>query len=153
MAEHKIFPHGMPEQLTDGVWWVRGTLGYPLHRNMIIIQLPPDELLLHSVVALEEAGMKALEALGKPTYAIVPHHAHMMDIRFYKERYPDLKVLAPAIHLAAVGGRVPAAGTVEEVLPQFGFKLHEVPATCAGPGVPTRAARSLTSPRPCHATR
>ncbi len=129
MAEHKVYPHGMPEQLSDGVWWVRGTLGFPLHRNMIVIRLPTGELLLHSVVALDEAGMKALEALGTPTYAIVPHSAHMMDIGFYKARYPELKVLAPAVHRAAVAARVPIAGTVEEVLPQFGFKLHEVPAT------------------------
>jgi hypothetical protein len=129
MAEHKIYPHGMPEQLSDGVWWVRGTLDFPLHRNMIVVRLPTGELLLHSVVALDEAGMKALEALGKPTYAIVPHSAHMRDIRFYKERYPDLKVLAPAVHRAAVEKRVPLTGTVEDVLPQFGFKLHEVPAT------------------------
>jgi hypothetical protein len=129
MAEHKIFPHGMPEQLSDGVWWVRGTQDFPLHRNMIVVRLPTGELLLHSVVALDEAGMKALEALGKPTYAIVPHSAHMRDIRFYKERYPDLKVLAPAVHREAVEKRVPVTGTVEDVLPQFGFKLHEVPAT------------------------
>ncbi len=129
MAEHKVYPHGMPEQLSEGVWWVRGTLGLPLHRNMIVVRLPTGELLLHSVVALDDKGMKALEALGKPTFAIVPHNTHMMDIGFYKARYPDLKVLAPAVHRAAVEARVPVFGTVEEVLPQFGFKLHEVPAT------------------------
>jgi hypothetical protein len=129
MPEHKVYPHGMPEQLSEGVWWLRGTLGFPLHRNMIIVRLPTGELLLHSVVALDDRGMKALEALGRPTYAIVPHNAHMMDIGFYKERYPELRVLAPAVHRAAVEARVPVSGTVEEVLPQFGFKLHEVPAT------------------------
>jgi hypothetical protein len=129
MAEHRIYPHGMPEQLSDGVWWVKGTLGFPLHRNMIVVRLPTGELLLHSVVALDESGMQALEALGTPTYAIVPHYAHMMDIGFYKARYPELKVLAPAVHRRAVEERVPVFGTVEDVLPQFGFKLHEVPAT------------------------
>jgi hypothetical protein len=129
MAEHRIYPHGMPEQLSDGVWWVKGTLGFPLHRNMIVVRLPTGELLLHSVVALDESGMQALEALGTPTYAIVPHYAHMMDIGFYKARYLELKVLAPAVHRRAVEERVPVFGTVEEVLPQFGFKLHEVPAT------------------------
>jgi hypothetical protein len=129
MAEHRIYPHGMPEQLSEGVWWVRGTLGFPLHRNMIVVRLPTGELLLHSVVALDESGMKALEGLGKPTYAIVPHTGHMMDIGFYKSRYPELKVLCPAVHRAAVEARVPVFGTVEHVLPQFGFSLHEVPAT------------------------
>jgi hypothetical protein len=73
--------------------------------------------------------MQALEALGKPTYAIVPHAGHMMDIGFYRARYPELKVLAPAVHRTAVEARVPVFGTVEDILPQFGFKLHDVPAT------------------------
>jgi hypothetical protein len=129
MVEHRIFPHGRPEPLSDGVWWVKGSLAYPLHRNMIVLRLPTGELLLHSVVALDEAGMKALEALGKPTYAIVPSTAHAMDIGFYKARYPALKVLTPAMYREPIEKKVPLAGTVEDVLPQFGFKLHLVPGS------------------------
>lgn len=125
--DHKIYPHGKLEQLADGVWWVKGGLGFPLHRNMTVLKLPSGELLLHSVVALDEAGMKSLDALGKPAYAIVPHPQHQMDIAFYKDRYPDLKVLAPAVHKDKI--RVPVAGTVEDVLPGLGFKLYPVPET------------------------
>ena len=129
MAEYKIFPHGLPQQLSDGVWWVRGSLAYPLHRNMIVLRLPTGELLLHSVVALDADGMKALEALGKPTYAIVPSTAHAMDIGFYMTRYPNLKVLTPAMYREPIAAKVPLAGTVEDVLPQFGFELHLVPGS------------------------
>lgn len=128
MADHKIHPHGLPEQLSDGVWIVKGSLAYPLHRNMVILRLPTGELLLHSVVALDDAGKMALDALGRPTWAIVPSASHMMDISLYKSRYPNLKVVAPAAILNAVEAKVPVVASVEDALPQFGFRLHEVPA-------------------------
>jgi hypothetical protein len=129
MTEHKIYPHGEPEQLGDGVWRVRGSLSFPLHRNMVILRLPDGGLLLHSVVALDEAGMKAVEALGKPAYAIIPHPFHMMDADFYHRRYPDLRFVTPAVNRDKVAERVPVFGTSEDVLPGLGFKLHEVPGT------------------------
>ena len=57
---------------------------YPLHRNMVILRLATGELVLHSVVAMEEAGLRALEALGTPAYSIVPSLLHVMDAPFYK---------------------------------------------------------------------
>lgn len=129
MADHRIFPHGAPEQLTDGVWLVTGELAFPLRRNMTILRLPTGELLLFSAIALDAGGLRQLEALGQPAYAVVPSTAHSMDIAFFKARYPDLKVLMPAVHRAAVEAKVAVAGTVEDVLPQFGFRLHAVPGT------------------------
>jgi hypothetical protein len=129
MPEHEIFQHEGLEELTEGVWRVKGRLPFPLHRNMVVLRLPNGELLLHSVVALDEAGMRALEALGKPAYAIVPHPAHMRDAAYYHDRFPGLKFLTPAVSRKTVEERVPVAGTVEEVLPPLGFVLHEVPAT------------------------
>jgi hypothetical protein len=129
MAEHQIFQHGGLEELAEGVWRVKGGLPFPLHRNMVILRLANGELLLHSVVALDEAGMQAIEALGSPAYAIVPHPQHQRDAAFYHARFPGLKFLAPAEARAAIEPNVPVAGAVEEVLPPLGFVLHAVPAT------------------------
>lgn len=129
LTEHEIFRHEGLEELTDGVWRVRGGLPFPLHRNMIVLRLSTGALLLHSVVALDDAGMRSLEALGNLAYAIVPHPAHMRDAAYYHERFPGLKFLTPAVSRRTVAKRVPVAGTVEEVLPPLGFVLHEVPAT------------------------
>lgn len=124
MAEHQVFPHGLPERLSDGVWRVAGGLRFPLRRNMIALRLPSGELLLHSVVALSEVGLKALEALGKPAYAIVPSVAHQLDSRFYHQLFPELKFITPAFARDEVAKRVPVFATAEEFLPPLGFVLH-----------------------------
>lgn len=129
MAGHQIYPHEGPERLAEGVWRVKGGLPFPMYRNMIVLRLPDGELLLHSVVAMDEAGMAALEALGKPAYLIVPSVGHQMDTAFYRDRFPGIQVLAAAALREAVRGGITAS--VEEVLPRLGFILHPTPGTKA----------------------
>jgi hypothetical protein len=126
---HRIYPCDPPEAIADGVWRIRGNLSYPLHRNMVIIRLANGELVLHSVIAMEDAGLRALEALGTPAYAIVPSLIHVMDAPFYKERYPAMKQLAPAASMAEIGRTVALDGSVEDILPSLGFTLHRVPGS------------------------
>ncbi len=65
MADHRIYPHGSFNELLPSLWVIRGQINAPLHRNMVVIRLPSGELVVHSGVALNEAGMKELEALGR----------------------------------------------------------------------------------------
>ena len=125
----KIYPYTAPQAIAEGVWLVRGNLSYPLHRNMVILRLATGELVLHSVVAMEEAGLQALEALGRPAYAIVPSLLHVMDAPFYKQRYPAMQLLAPSASMGEIGRTVALDGSVEDVLPALGFKLHRAPGT------------------------
>jgi hypothetical protein len=129
VTAHKIYPYSAPEKLADDLWFVRGNLSYPLHRNMIILRLATGELVLHSVVAMDEPGLVALEALGTPAYSIVPSVLHVMDAPFYKERYPAMKQLAPADAMEAISKTVALDGSVEDVLPSLGFRLHRVPGS------------------------
>jgi hypothetical protein len=127
MAEHRIFPHGNLEPLAPNLWQVRGSQAMGLRRNMIVYRLPNSTLLLYSVVALDDEGMKALEALGRPALMVIPHKGHLMDAGFYRKRYPDLKVACPpeAKHQAEQRcGRVD--GTPEELLKPLGIKVHPV---------------------------
>src|ERR671938_349083 len=98
MAEktQKILPHGDFEELAPGLWSITGSLPMPLRRNMTIYRMADGSLLLHSVIALDDAGMAKLEALGRPNIMIVPNTGHRMDAAFYKKRYPKLKVISPA---------------------------------------------------------
>jgi hypothetical protein len=98
---------------------------------MIVVRLVSGDLLLHSVVALDDAGMAELEAIGRPAYAIVPSVHHVMDAPFYKRRYPELLVLAPEPIRPAIAGRVETGDSVENLLPALGVRLHAVPATRA----------------------
>jgi hypothetical protein len=126
MAEHKIHPHGELSEIAENLWQLRGSLPFPLPRNMTVHRLPGGELLLHSVVALNDDGLKKLEALGKPAWMLVPHPMHTMDAPFYKQRYPDIRVIAPddaKPKLRTVGVDFsPEAGLAE-----IGLRHHVVP--------------------------
>src|SRR6185436_2856825 len=90
---HRRFPHDDLEQLAANLWTVRGSLPFPLKRQMIIYRLADGTLLLHSVIAMNDEGMAKLDALGRPSVMIVPHIGHRMDAPFYKARYPQVRVL------------------------------------------------------------
>jgi hypothetical protein len=133
MAEHRIFPHGQLEQLAPNLWQVRGSLPFPLRRNMTVYRLPEGTLLLHSVVAMDENGMKALEALGRPAVLVIPHGGHRMDSGFYKQRYPGLQIACPdqgKARAEVVCQKVDAAP--EELLAPLGIKVHPVTGAKAG---------------------
>jgi hypothetical protein len=124
---HRLFPHGRLEALAPNLWQVRGSMAFPIRRNMTVYRLADGTLLLYSVVAMDEEGMKALEALGRPSVMVVPHGGHLMDAGFYMQRYPDLKVACPpegkkrALERC---GRVD--GTPEDLLAPLGIKVHPV---------------------------
>jgi hypothetical protein len=127
MAAHRLFPHGKLEALAPNLWQVRGSMSFPLRRNMTVYRLPDATLLLYSVVAMDEEGMKALEALGAPAVMVIPHGGHLMDARFYQQRYPNLKVACPAEARKRTEGRCGKVdGTPEEVLRPLGIKVHPV---------------------------
>ena len=121
---HKIFRHGKLTEVAPGLFRVWGSLPFPLSRNMFVYKLPDGGLLLYSVVALDEPGMKALEALGRPAVMVVPHPFHVMDAPFYAARYPDLKIVG----MASAQARVPAGVRIDaspaDALPPLGVRFH-----------------------------
>ena len=90
---------------------------------MTIIRLESGDLLLYSVVAMDETGMFALEQLGKPKYMLIPHPWHIMDAAFYKERYPDLVVIAANDAQEVLVGHLKVDGPPETLLPS-GLRHH-----------------------------
>jgi hypothetical protein len=128
MAEpaHRIFTHGRPEALAPNLWQVRGSLAIPLRRNMTVYRLPDGTLLLHSVVAMDEEGMRALETLGRPRVMAIPHGYHRMDAGFYRRRYPDLRVACPTDTRKRAEEYCRVEGTPEEILEPLGVKVHWV---------------------------
>lgn len=122
-----VLPHSPIQELAPNLWHITGILpsAGPAPREMIIYQLPDSTLLIHSAIALDEAGMAQLESLGTPKIMIVPNRIHRMDAQVYKQRYPDLWVVAPAVAKPYVEEVVPVDATAEELLPNYGIICHE----------------------------
>jgi hypothetical protein len=131
-APHKVFPHGKPEALAPNLWQVRGSLPIPLRRNMTIHRQPDGTLLLDSVVAMDEDGMRALEVLGRPRVMAIPHGHHRMDAAFYRRRYSELRVACPPQGLGRAEEVCPVDGTPEAVLEPLGAKVHRVEGMLSG---------------------
>lgn len=106
-----VLPHGPLHRVDDGLLSVTGRLPMPVGddfpRRMTVARLRDGRLVIFSAIALDEDEMSELERLGTPSFLIVPGVIHRMDAKTWKQRYPALKVLAPA------GARK----KVEEVVP------------------------------------
>ena len=94
----EVLPHGPVTAIDDGILTVTGRIPMPLvelERRMTVVRLADGSTVIYSAVALEEAAMRQIEALGMPRYLVVPGDAHRLDAKIYKERYPGLVVLTP----------------------------------------------------------
>jgi hypothetical protein len=101
MKPHKsweVLPHGDLEKLADNLYTVVGQLPMPLGttpRRMTIARLAGDRLAIYSAIALDEARMRQLEDLGRPTFLIVPSGIHRIDAKPWKQRFPAIVVIGP----------------------------------------------------------
>lgn len=124
---HKLYPHGEFRSLAPNLWIVRGGMPMPIYRNMVVYRLPDGRLILHSLIALDEAGVKRLETLGKPSFMLVPHGYDSMDVPWYFQRYPQATFLTPDEERSRVEEcGVKMSDDPARVLPSFGIKLHKV---------------------------
>lgn len=125
--EVHVLPHSPIQSLSSHLWHVTGTVPSPgfLPREMVIYRLPDSTLLIHSAIALNEATMTQLEALGTPKMMIVPNRIHRLDAGIYKQRYPQLIVVAPTAAQPYVEEVVPVDALAEEILPDYGITCHQ----------------------------
>lgn len=126
-----VLPHGEIQQLADNLFIVEGKLPMPLgesSRHMTIVRLNGGRLAIFSAIALDEARMAQLEALGTPTFLIVPSGIHRIDAKPWKDRYPQLSVIAPENASERVGDVVPIDTTYLD-LGDRSVRLDYVPGT------------------------
>jgi hypothetical protein len=118
-TEWTVLPHGKLARLDDNLLSVTGDLHMPVGdfpRRMTVVRLQDGRLVVYSAIALDEAEMQALEAFGEPTFLIVPNDIHRMDAKIWKDRYPELQVIAPLGVRKKVAEVVPVSTTA----PSFG---------------------------------
>jgi hypothetical protein len=126
-ATTKVYPHGDLESPIGGVWIVTGRSAFPLYRRMTVWKLPDGSLLAHSVIAMDDARLAALDALGRVSIILVPNGGHRLDAGFYKKRYPEARVVAPAAARAKVEEVIAVDAVAEEALPPHGITIHPLP--------------------------
>ena len=105
--------------IADNLWVVDGTIQMPpgpLPRRMTIARLASGDLVVFSAIALDEAGMAEVNALGRPAFLVVPNAFHRQDAPEWKRRYPNMVVVAPELARAAVDEVV----RVDDTLGDFG---------------------------------
>jgi hypothetical protein len=91
-----LFPHGPIHFVDDGLFVVEGRWKRsPFERRMTIFLLATGEVAVHSAIAMDDAGMAALEEIGRPAWVLVPNTMHFSDASWYGERYPAARVLVP----------------------------------------------------------
>ncbi|HEU5136422.1 MAG TPA: hypothetical protein VFU13_14830 [Steroidobacteraceae bacterium] len=93
-----VLPHGKLTRLNERIVTVIGELKMPLMklpRRMTAVKLNSGDLAIFSAIALRDADMAELEALGRPAFLIVPSERHRLDAPAYVQRYPAITVVAP----------------------------------------------------------
>jgi len=94
----KVRPHGTPFEIDENILTVTGTIEMPLMqlpRRMTVVRLADSRLVVYSAIALDEAGMKTIEDYGELGWLVVPNDHHRLDAGAWKQRYPQLRVVAP----------------------------------------------------------
>lgn len=98
LKEWTVLPHGQLIQLDEGLLTVVGELPMPLGnfpRRMTVARLRDGRLVIYSAIALSEEEMTRLQQFGEPAFLIVPGDLHRLDAKIWKDRYPQLMVVAP----------------------------------------------------------
>jgi len=132
-------PHGEIREIFDDVFFVTGTVKptfndtpFQFSRNMTVVR-EGGELTLINTVRLDDAGLAALEALGKVSH-IVKLGSHGIDDRFYLDRYSAQQWALEG--LTHPGGQsTDRALTVEGPAPFAGGSLFSFETTKAPEGV------------------
>ncbi len=93
-----VLPHGKLVQIDENILTVVGEIHMPLMdlpRRMTVVRLADASLVVYSAISLDPDEMLALEAYGRPAYLIVPSDKHRLDAKSWKDRYPEIEVVAP----------------------------------------------------------
>ena len=108
--EWKVLPHGPLEEVESGLLSVVGQIPMPLGnfpRRMTVVGLPGNRTAIWSPIALGEAEMRRIEALGAPAFLIIPNPAHRLDARPFRARYPQARVITAPNAVKRVEEAVP----------------------------------------------
>ncbi len=133
-----VLRHGPVVQHEENLFSVVGVIPempMPLARRMVVVRRRDGTLLVHNAVALDEAAMRTIEALGEPRTLIVPNAWHRLDAHAFKQRYPRMRVLCPARAIERVRELVEVSGDYDALSPDEAVRVEAVEGGTWGEGV------------------
>ena len=147
LEKWEVMPHGPLVEVDDGILTVAGEIVMPLGRfprRVTVVALAGGGTAIYSAIALDAPEMARIESMGPPAFLIVPGDAHRMDAAIWKQRYPDLRVVAPPAAEAKVGEVVPVDSSMD-ILDDRAVRWTIVPGTGGHEGALTvRRAGGVT---------
>jgi hypothetical protein len=132
LEKWEVMPHGPLVEVDDGILTVAGEIVMPLGRfprRMTVVALAGGRTAIYSAIALDEPEMARIEQMGRPAILIVPGDAHRMDAGIWKQRYPELRVVAPPGARERVAEIVPVDATTSDILDDRAVDWTIVPGT------------------------
>lgn len=127
--EWKVEAHGPIEQLDEGLWTVAGEIDMPLGhfpRRMTVVRLQDGRLVIWSAIPLQESAMRELEAKGPVSFIVVPGIGHRLDVRPWKQRYAQARIVCSPGAREAVSEAVEVDAT-EDPFGDAAVGFHTVP--------------------------
>ncbi len=92
-----LHPHGPLRELAPDLFVSEGHPGKsPMGRRMSLV-VTPAGLFVHAPMRLGEEEQGRLESLGPVRWILPPNRMHASEAPWYADRYPEARVLAPAI--------------------------------------------------------
>jgi hypothetical protein len=131
LEKWEVMPHGPLVEVDDGILTVAGEIAMPLGRfprRMTAVALAGGGTAIYSAIALDAPEMARIEAMGTPEILIVPGDAHRMDAKIWKQRYPELRIVAPPGAEEKVGEAVSVDATTD-ILDDPSVRWTIVPGT------------------------
>jgi hypothetical protein len=128
-------PHGPIEQLAGNLWRVEAPLkSPPIPRVMAVARRADGDLVVHSAIALGDADMDRLDALGPVRWVLVPNGFHRIDAPAFNRRYPAARVLCPAAARKRVAAVVSVDGAYEDFPADRDVRLEMIEGTGGAEG-------------------
>ncbi len=131
-----VRPHGPLVAVDDGIFTVEGTVHVPIGefpRRMSVVRLTGRRLIIYSAICLDAPRLRELEAIGQPAFLVVPNEMHRLDALAFKQRYPDIVVVAPSGAQEKIQDKVPVDTTRPKLddpdvtlYPVLGTREHEI---------------------------
>lgn len=131
LEKWEVQPHEELVEIDDGILTVAGEIRMPLGnfpRRMTVVRLGGALTAIYSAIALNDREMARIEAMGRPAFLIVPGDGHRMDAKIWKDRYPDIRVIAPPGARTAVA-EVVAVDATDDILEDPDVSFQTVPGT------------------------